>query len=351
MDISLEKTIPGFKGSEDWLFAHPSAVTNLYNPSVEKICVPALEIPSKTIEVRVTSGNTGPRTNGSLKRKLYSQLLRKFRNSSPLNCSGKFIFDARYDTDRNVAHLIRSATSVLFVKQILSEHLNEDITVHAVLRQNTSSLAHQVYDTCGIPVICTDGDIYGEIVVNSKKIQFENLPSTFPELLNFKFKNYHQNTPERIFIPRRGNRRLINNDEVIKFLEKRGFRTIYFEDLTISEEWSIARNVKVAVIVHGASIEHFRFNRLGLETSKKSDNSFKFIDIFSPAFTLPHSRFIVTATNGQWCGVRGQITPKILRDLDFKDNKLNPHSKIVKSPFYVDLSALEMALDCLDIDA
>jgi len=66
------------------------------------------------------------------------------------------------------------------------------------------------------------------------------------KLFDTEFKNYNPTTPDRVFIARRGSRQLTNNDEVIDFLEQRGFVTYYFEDLTASEKWSVTRNAKIA---------------------------------------------------------------------------------------------------------
>ncbi len=350
MEICIEEKIPGFVVSSGFMFAHPSLLSDLYHPEIERIYLPEEQISPHLIHLRVKSGCTGPGKNESFKWRFYQKALNLFKEEAVIDLSDKFVFDARNDVDTNIAHVIRCAVGVLFAKKTLSYRFDKDVQIQVVLRQRASSMSRKVFANLGLPIICTDGDVYGEIVENSKQLQFEKYLNLFPELLNFKFADYNAETPERVFIPRRGARKLINNDEVVDFFESQGFKTIYFEDLPISEAWSIARNAKVAAIVHGASYAHFRFNRVGLETPEQGGSGLKFLDIFSPNFTIPRStRPFIASVNGRWAAVRGEIQPKNLCLLDkyAKENSLHPLRKPVKAPFRVDIKSLEMALEYL----
>lgn len=347
MEIHLHAEVPAFDMEPTMLFAYPTCAADVFTPSIERIYLPAERSPAIPVEIKVASGHLGPRQSGSRKWKLYKSLTRFARNPAPLDFSGRFLFDARFDTDGNIAHILENVcTPVLFAKQLLSEHLNQEAKIYVVLRERASSLAQQVYEALNIPVICTNDDVYGEVV---QITPFRMLYGIQPQVFNLEIKNYNPQTPERVFIARRGNRRLSNNDEVCQFLEARGFTTYYFEDLTPSEEWSIARNAKVVVAVHGAGSGNLIFNRLGLESSE-AGSGLRIVELLSPNFALMTYRHFGTLLNGKWCGVRGQITPEALRYLDFTQKPRSPLLSPMKDPYKVNLQTIQLALEYVGVE-
>lgn len=48
--------------------------------------------------------------------------------------------------------------------------------------------------------------------------------------------------------------------------------------------------------------------------------------------------------------MRGQITPEVLRYLDFDKSTRDTLKSPIRDPFKVDLSTLQMALDYLEVD-
>jgi hypothetical protein len=281
------------------------------------------------------------------RRGIYCNLPKALHSPKPLDHANHFIFDTRYDLDRHIGHLIDNIlTPLLFARKVLSEHFNQDIEISAVLRKNTSNLSLQVYDTLGINIICTDDQVYGDVVTVYAEHPIANARQ---EVFNVEFKGYNPNTPERIFIPRRGNRSLINNDAVEAFLKQKGFTTYYFEDLTPSEEWSIVRNAKVIVAVHGAACSNFIFNQSGIKSRDRPGSGVRLLEIFSPAFVLPGYRNSAHFINGKWCAVRGQITPEMLKELDFSNNPRSTVKAPIKNPFQVNLETLQLALEYLEV--
>ena len=211
-------------------------------------------------------------------------------------------------------------------------------------------MAQASYPLLGIPIISSDDDVRGEIVTVSKKFPY-SFGGIRPELFNIDFPDNQNISSEKIFIPRRGNRSLINNDEVTAFLTERGFKTCYFEDLSINEQWSIARNAKVVVAIHGAAVAHLIFNRLGLNSGSELGSGVKVVEIMSPGWIHGGFRSLVNVVNGRWCCTRGQITPEVLRATDFSQSPPNCHQSPFKDPFKVDCQTIQMALDYLDEDA
>lgn len=350
MNLEIERELSAFLADPALMFSYPSALANLYQPEIEQVLLPELVFPAKSIKIQIATGHTSKRKNQSFKSRLYNKVTKFSKKEPTLNLGNSFVFDARLDVDTNPAHVIRVGILVLFLAESLSKHLGRPVKITVVLCKKASNLAKQIYDTLNIPTVYTDGKVFGDIIINSDQLIYQHCFQFVPSLLNFEFKGYQKETPERVFVPRRNARHLINNDEVRVFLETRGFKTIYFEDLTIPEEWSIARNAKVAITVHGAGSYHFLLNRVSLDNIESDGEKFKFIDIFSPCFTLPSaSRELAAAVGGRWSAVRGQVTPKGLQTIDFSGKQLNPLISPIKDPFRVDIKCLEMALDYLEV--
>ena len=351
MDICLQQEVPGYVEEPTMMFAYPTCTADVYTPTIEQILLPGKQYPSRVVKVKVATGRTAGRTKGSRVWKLQNMLSSIFREPQTLDFSGRFIYDTRLETDKNIAHILEGMCSyVLFAQQLLSQHLNQQVRIHVITQANPSELVTQVFDALNIPMICTDETVYGEVV----EVLPRDAAALFgiqAELFNVDFKNYQPTTPERVFISRKGNRRLINNDEVIQFLEQRGFTTYYFEDLTPSEEWSIARNTKVVVAVHGAGTANFIFNRLGLDNSKEPGSGIRMIELVSPSFALRTYQRFAHLLNGKWCAVRGQITPETLRYLDFSNQPRNPLISPMKDPYKIDCNALQLALDYFEVKA
>jgi hypothetical protein len=348
MELEINNKVAGFTLEPAMMFTYPSRIASLYAPQVERVFLPEKHVPDLDVSVQIKTGNTGLSQDRTLKQKISTTFTKRLGKSISHNMADYFIFDARFDTDKNLAHVVDNIMlPVLYAQRVLSEKLNKEIKIHVILKKGASPLAKEAYDVVGIPTICTDGNVYGNIVTVSTHEMF----GAIPEVFDVKIKNFNPDTPERVFIPRRGNRRLINNEEVVNFLEKKGFVTYYFEDLTPSEEWSITRNAKVMIALHGAACSHLAFNQVGLQKSSSPGSGVRIIEIFSPCFVLSAKRHLATLLNGKWCAVRGQITPQALRELDFNEraSSLSPLVSPVKDPFRVDLESLQMALEHLEI--
>lgn len=351
MDLSLSTVVPPINVEPTMMFSYPTCAADVYTPRIEQIYLPGKEdVPELPVEIKVATNYTWAVQLTSWKWKFIEQAVKLSGHKKAIDYTGRFIYDARNEADKNVAHLLEnSCTYALLAKKLLSEHLGRAVEVTVILKKNVPAFARELFDSLGIPILCTNLEVYGEVVevVHNYNYRLYNIQA---ELFNIELKDYNPNTPERVFIPRRGSRQLINNDEVVNFLKERGFTTYYFEDLTASEKWSIARNAKIVVSVHGAGTGNFIFNRLGLAPQAEKGSGLRLIELLSPSFTIHTYRQFGTILNGKWCGVRGQITPEVLRYLDFDTRPRNTLKSPIRDPFKIDLSSLQMALDFMAVD-
>lgn len=352
MQISLRTVVPAINVEPTMMFGYPTCASDVYTPKAEQIYLPEQEaVPEIPVEIKVATKYTWSIQPANWKWKLFEQVVKLGQHKQALDYEGHFIYDARGETDKNIAHILENiCTHVLLTKKLLSEQLNRSVEINVILKENASALARDLFSTLNIPILCTNFEVYGDVVEVVHDYNYR-LYGVEAQLFDTEFKNYNRVTPERVFIARRGSRQLINNDEVVNFLEERGFTIYYFEDLAASEKWSIARNAKIAVSVHGAGTSNFIFNRLGLAPQAKKGSGLRLIELFSPSFTIHTYRQFSAILNGKWCGVRGQITPEALRYLDFDTSPRDTLKSPIRDPFKIDLSTLQMALDFMEVDS
>ena len=82
--------------------------------------------------------------------------------------------------------------------------------------------------------------------------------------------------PRRIYISRAqaNTRRLLNEDELMNFLNQLGFRRVFLESLSVAEQALLFANAEVIVAPHGAGLTNLVFCKSGT----------KVIEIFSPQY-------------------------------------------------------------------
>jgi hypothetical protein len=234
------------------------------------------------------------------------------------------IHDARYETDANIAHIVENVAP----KLLMVDDLRSKLTV--VLRSNAARVGVQAYETLGFSVLCTDRDVEGQLLIASSGINGAYEPwnrSLFPAVP----LEWHEETPARVFIARRGTRALINENEIEAVLHRAGFTKLYFEDLPIAAQWSIARNARSIVAIHGAAVSSVVFN----------DRAVKVIELFHPGYVVDSMRHKVVANGGTWCGVTGRLSPDVIRELDQRGRA----RMFANHPINIHPASLTMALD------
>src|SRR5262249_25954966 len=149
-------------------------------------------------------------------------------------------------------------------------------------------------------------------------------------------EGYQAHTPERVFLSRKGPRSLLNEAEVAALLERYGFRKVYFEDIPIAEQWSIARNARVVVGLHGAALASLVFNRGGVTL----------VELFHPGYVVDMYRHLTNVVGGTWVGVTGQMPGNLVRELDEKGNARS----FAAASTRIDPGALERALRFIGVE-
>lgn len=305
------------------MFTYPTRLASAWKPDIMEINLPRYVLERPEVEIIVRQGSTRSLKNNSSN--IFQKIHRKL--TAPMPVDGSYILDSRYETDGNIAHIITSVVPRLLV----AKKMCDKITV--VLRSNASNMGQNLYKLVGASILCTDKDINGKLVLaddNHPGAYEGHYPALFGELA---FEGFNPQTPEKVFISRKGTRNLINESEVEQTLQAYGFKKYYFEDIPISEQWSVARNAKLVVGMHGAALSSLVFN----------GNQVKLIELFHPGYVVDMYRHMANAVGGTWCGVSGQITEDIIGKLDFKQEARSFAMGRTK----IDINSLRMALEYL----
>jgi capsular polysaccharide biosynthesis protein len=308
------------------MFTYPTRLMDFWTPEIMDVNVASYQLNRPEVQLTVRQDCT---SSLNIPAKKIVKLSRKL--TAPIQMGNEYIYDSRYDIDCNIAHILLDVVAVLLEAQEISPK----ITV--ILQEKASSLAKKIYDFLGFPILCTNKNVQGKLISISHDggsgFHESLFISRFSELT---FAGLKHDTPERVFISRKGSRCLINESEIEQILQEYGFEKIYFEDIPLGEQWSITKNAKVVIGLHGAALSSLVFNRKGI----------KVIELFHPGYVAKYYRGLANAVGGTWCGVIGQLPENIIKELEVKGNLRS----FANSSTKIDLTSLRKALDYLEVD-
>jgi capsular polysaccharide biosynthesis protein len=311
------------------LFTYPTRLAGAWHPEVLEISKAGYRLERPDSELKVEQSSTKALNIERKSKNLGRWVAKTF--GAPIAIEDSCLYDTRFDTDKNIAHILTNVAPAV----LLSQRHYPDITV--ILRRNASQMAIQAYALLGFKVLCTEQEVCGSLIQIPRAVD-GRYEGWYRELFEkIEFQGYAKDSPSRIFISRRGQRTLLNESEVSQVLDFYGFHRVYFEDVSLSEQWSMARNAEVIVGIHGAALSSLVFNR----------RQVKLMELFHPGYVVDMYRHITNAMGGAWCGVTGQMSKDLIWKLDY----LQQARSFALLPFKVDLESLRRGLDCLGVEA
>lgn len=342
--IEIAEQLPGFRVPQSIMFGHSTHLMDSFTPAIERIVLPERQVPPLLFRVRVFAGQARPPIRMHARAGRITRMKAKLRHllnqhKPALRRPDVFLFDGRFCYEGNIAHMFQNVASpVRFAELLLGRRLGQVPKLHVILPSRASMLARRVYEFLGIPVILYDGPVEGTVVsIEPMKRAYAALP----RVLNEHMPGHRTDTPRRVYLSRRRSRFVVNEEEVVRLLQSRGFTRVFLEDLPFSQQLSIVRNAREIVAIHGAGIGWLAFKKGICEAGKATHPHFALVELFGSGFVTDHFRHFAAALGGAWCSVRGQMTPEVVRDLDFRRRPRSHES----DPFVVDPSALEEAVD------
>jgi capsular polysaccharide biosynthesis protein len=307
------------------LFTYPTRLAGAWHPEVLEIYKPGYRLNRPDSELRLEDASTESLNIKRNSKNLIRWALNKMSPSTRID--NTYLYDTRFDTDKNIAHILTNVSPTVLLSQ------SQDLDMTLILRKNASEMALQAYKLLGFNVFCTDRAVDGSLIQIPEGTN-GRYEGWYRELFNhINFQGYQKDTPARVFLSRKGKRTLLNESEVEAALQGYGFHTVYFEDLSLAQQWSIARNAEVMVAIHGAALSSLVFNQ----------RSVKLLELFHPGYVVDMYRHMTNAIGGTWCGVAG----KIPKDLIWKLDEQQQSRHFALSPFRVDLGSLSRGLESL----
>jgi hypothetical protein len=349
LEFSID--LPPFQLPSSMTFAHRTRLSDSWLPSPERILQPEMQFTLTPVRVRVFEGSTAE-LGIPLKTRNPMRWLRQW---GALDRSGSYLYDCRGQSPNMGHYIVYDAPLVLMLRARLSELLDEDVQVHVILKEGVSEMVRQIFAELGLPVILTDARVSGRILEIRQPEKGEawsegrfchhvgiSLMSHLPEV----YRDYDfavGGGPEKIFVSRKRSRTISNEDEIAELLAGRGYRRVYFEldELPVREQWRIMAGAREIVGIHGAGLTSVVFNKHGLARPPGDRSGLRLVELFGAGYFVKFTRALMANMNGHWCGVRGEITPELVRDLDQR-GRARSHQA---SSFHVDPEALELALN------
>ncbi len=111
------------------------------------------------------------------------------------------------------------------------------------------------------------------------------------------FPNVRSNNRKNIYISRKKaeRRRVVNEDQVITYLESVGFVTIFAEELSLWEQIAFMRDARIIISPHGAGLTNMIFAPRGTHVVEFVNPGFPSSDYYALATSLDHQYWLFLA--------------------------------------------------------
>lgn len=359
MDTEVTVGIESYDLPESLTFAHSTRTADSWQALPECIVQRAMRVGEASLRVSIVTGSTADLGDS---RRQTRNPVKRMKRTQTIDRHGDYFFDTRYEIDTNVGHyIVDTIPKMIVARNALSLREGREIELHAVLKEGSSSMSVEAFRAFGIPTLATEAKILGHLVkvVETRPETFmagRLLHSDAPLMAGCLPRLYSDfraslvaegvSTPDKIYISRRDSRTVENETEVVRMLEARGFRKYVFEsgELSLIDQWRVVAGASQIVAIHGAGLTPLILNARGLAREPGDRSGLRIVELYGAGYFVDFNRRLAALVNAHWCGVRGRITPEIIRDLDDRGGGRIHQS----SSFRVDLEALELALDYSD---
>jgi len=142
----------------------------------------------------------------------------------------------------------------------------------------------------------------------------------------------------RVFLVRRGTRRLVNEAEIAGHLAARGFVRLHAEDLAVADQFRLFQRAEAVVAIHGAALAPMLYRAPGAPP-------LALVELFPCGHVTDVWRAVAGQTGGRWVGVRGRLRPEHVRPAQDLSRPFLRHSL---QDFEADPAAIDRAFAILE---
>lgn len=298
-----ENVVPG-----GWIFGADLRITDAVTPNPLVLRAPSFAYPRSPLEFTLGEGVTALGQNSSSKLK---QLIGKGKRGTPKAFGdSKIVFDARYDANQNVAHILQGQMGPLLagLAALGIEDRVDDVVF--VVSADTPDYAQALFRAFGFEVHASDANVSGALLkMTPFKFRFRpyGVPFLRKRALQLGLVSDPNPKSGRLYIARVGRRTATNEADVSKVLEQRGFERVLAEDLTIEEQIRRIAGAEIIFAMHGAA--------MGFMQLRDPAQAGVVIETCSVGYTSNWARAIASRAGDTWFGMQGKWDPKHVTDL------------------------------------
>jgi len=266
-------------------------------------------------------------------------ILARFNKEPDIVIEDVLLFDCRFNSPNNWAQFqLYHLVSFYFCIDSMDIKPNN---VKLVLPKNINKNIVELLDLLGQEYLITDATIQAKFLTFDRSKILDLVPVRRQLIEKYALNSLtnidESNIPimgDKFFISRRDTRALINEDEVSEYLNKLGYKTIYAEDFTATEQHFLFRNAKSIITIHGAALGPLAYTPLNSQLDHV-------IELMPVGHTVYPFRDTCYFNGIYWIGVRGKIKESYIKHIyDLK----KPFLKYSLDSFAIDILSLEQAL-------
>lgn len=313
---------------ESCLVASETRLMNCYTPQLEEIRLREVSYPTET--VRVTLHSDGMATMSGKGRLRHP--LRKLEARRSVEGGDAIWVDGRKLTAYNISLFLQHAVVPYFLAKSALATAGHREPLKLLVESKLPGYALEVLRELGVDHLVTDRQLNGKIckVEYGKEIELRALMKEFSPRWDCPTGG-----SRRVYVGRKESRRVLNEEEVLAYLRPLGFDVVYFEGLSVREQWKAVADAEVVVAVHGAGVA----NLLARQMARPGEE-LTLIELFGPGYVVEPYRKLCAAMGWRYVAVRGHITPEVIRDLDYR-GEARRHAT---ADFKLSVKALERAI-------
>lgn len=315
-----------------WVIASRSYLVDRIVPDLAWIRMPEFKRPGGEFVMQLQSSAPARPTG----RTGIKSRLRNLREK-PIEFRHDLLVDLRVNSPQNWS-LFHNANIPVLCKAAV-DYGFDIYDVGVLLPANTPGYILRSASMFGLHVYCTDKAV--DIPTITFEREYADLASDngkewlqpFRKRLNEKRCSEPVGEPKRYFLSRKKTRNLENDDQIRSFLSANDFETIFPEDLSVSEQFSVFDRAEIIVAIHGAGMAPVMY--------RSDDSHLKLMIEICPVGHMTKSFRMRTIDAGvPWVGVQGRMKKEYLPALYDFDRLFLKHSL---DSFELDVDALKAA--------
>lgn len=334
--IETAVAIAPYRFDSHWLVGAKTRLMDRFSPQVELIHLPGACYAGGTLNLfrdqeTTTACTPRPTRKNRVRFALGRKRLVDLR-SAPL-------IDLRFENFMNWAHqLNRYLPLSLLLRQTFG---GRDERVTILLPKAMPKLIADIYRHFEFDVVVTDEDVAGCRL--SWSVENENSLHSHVHLMvrqvtdgrDNRFFHHIDGLPKKIFIARRGTRKISNFAEIEDLLVERGYVTVYPEEHSPLVQIAMIRQASAIVAIHGAGLGPILYRQPGSELT--------LLEIMPAGMMTDFFRITCDQVGGRYCAVRGRLKSAYIEPA----YGASPMLEFSFDDFEVDSESLKVALEIL----